>query len=186
MLDNSGLTSKVVHLLERLSQLSLAIEQAMETQVLINPLLFEEEVLCLQYDFLTALDLSRQNLDNAFCLAALIYLQSITRPAPYNRTSSRALSLDLEVSLLNLDVASLPTPLLFWLLVMGGFVSNETSEKSWFRRRLHECQVSWKKTISWESMKVQLMTVIWIDKIHNEYGKALWEEVIHLGCLPDI
>ena len=176
MLADSGLSPNIVTLLEEVSRLSLAIEHAMDTQSLLNPLLFEEETMCLQYNLLMAISWTGKDMDNACSIAALIFMQTLTRALPFTHISSHALSLELEVSLLNLEMATVPSPLMFWMLVMGGMVSTETSEKDWFRRKLRECQVSWIDKITWETTKAQLLKVIWIDTIHDKYGKGLWEE----------
>lgn len=178
MLESSGVSQRLTNLLVQLAHMSSAIEHAMNSRAVLDPLSFDEEVLCIQSDLLMGATASGARLDKACELGALIYLQTLTRSAPFIKSSSEALSQELQVSLLHLDMAEISCPLMFWLLVMGGLVSSATSEREWFRSRLRNCQVSWKGMITWECMKVQLMSVMWIDRIHDTFGKELWEEVV--------
>lgn len=178
MLESSGVSQQPTNLLVQLSHMSSAIEHAMNSRTVLDPLTFDEEVLCVQSDLLMSVTAGGARLDKACELGALIYLQTLTRSAPFIKSSSEALSRELQVSLLHINVAEISCPLMFWLLVMGGLVSFATSERDWFRSQLRNCEVSWKGMITWECMKVQLMSVMWIDRIHDNFGRELWEDVV--------
>lgn len=178
MLETSDVSQRTTDLLVELSHLSFAIEHAMNSRNVLDPLSFDEEMLCLQSDLLNLAITSESGLDSACELGALIYLQTLTRPTPFLKSSSDALSRELQISLQQLDIAKVSCPLMFWLFVMGGLVSSETSERDWFRSKLRNLQVSWKDIITWESMKIQLMSVMWIDRVHDYFGQALWEDVL--------
>jgi len=178
MLEASGVSQGPKDLLVELAHLSFAIEHAMNSRTVLDPLSFDEETLCIQSDLLNLATTSEAGLDSACELGGLIYLQTLTRPAPFVKSSSEALSTELKFSLQHVTIANVTCPLLFWLLVMGGMVSSETSERDWFRSKLRDLQVSWKSMITWESMKIQLMSVMWIDRVHDGFGQALWEDVL--------
>ncbi|KAK5051454.1 hypothetical protein LTR84_003106 [Exophiala bonariae] len=178
LLKTSRVSATLSDLLLELSQLSFAIEHAMDSQARIDPLMFEEELLCLQYNLLIHALSTSPGLEKAYTLGALIYLQTLTRSAPFMKSSSEALSKELKLSLLNLDTAEVSSPLRFWLFIMGGLVSSETSEKDWFRQRLRVCQGSQTDVVIWESMKSQLMAVLWVERIHDNLGEALWVDLL--------
>lgn len=178
LLESSRVSPTVADSLVELSELSFAIEHAMDTRTVLDPLIFEQGSLCLQYDLLSYAISSAAGLDKACALGALVYLQTLTRSAPFMRSSSQALSNELKVSLKHLDVFEIDSSLVFWLFVMGGLVSSETSERDWFRQRLRDRQASLTEVITWESMKSQLMSVLWIDRIHDSLGEALWVDLL--------
>lgn len=177
-LELSGVSKPLGDLLVGLSRLSFAIEHAMDSSAMIDPLTFDEELMCIQYDLLIHAISSDPGLEKACALGALIYLQTLTRSVPFLKTSSEALSRELKFSLMHLDVAKVSSSLKFWLFIMGGLVSSDTSEKDWFRQRLRECQDSQTDVVVWEGMKSQLMSVLWIDRIHDNFGEALWVDLL--------
>ncbi|KEF57165.1 uncharacterized protein A1O9_07355, partial [Exophiala aquamarina CBS 119918] len=176
MLEASGVSQGTMDLLVELSHLSFAIEHAITSRIVLDPLSFDKEMLCVQSDLLNLAITSKAVLDGACGLGALIYLQTLTRLDPFIKSSSEALSRELQVALQYLNIAEVSSPLIFWLLIMGGLVSFETSDRSWFRSKLRNLQVSWKGVITWESMKIQLMSVMWIERIHDDFGQALWKD----------
>lgn len=178
LLESSGVSPTVADSLGELSELSFAIEHAMYSKAVLDPLNYEQATLCLQYDLLTYAISSTAGLNKACALGALVYLQTLTRSAPFMSSSSQALSSELKVSLLHLDVFEIDSSLVFWLFVMGGLVSSETSERDWFRQRLRDRQASRTEVITWKSMKSQLMSVLWIDRVHDSLGEALWVDLL--------
>lgn len=177
-LELSGVSKPLGDLFVGLSRLSFAIYHAMDSSAMIDPLTFDEELMCIQYDLLIHAISSDPGLEKACALGALIYLQTLTRSVPFLKTSSEALSRELKFSLMHLDAAKVSSPLKFWLFIMGGLVSSDTSEKDWFRQRLRDCQDSQTDVVVWEGMKSQLMSVLWIDRIHDNFGEALWVDLL--------
>lgn len=160
-----------------LSELSQAISEAISSQVSFDPLILDEQVLGLQQRLLAHIDAAPDTVEMVLSISALIFLQPVTRTNPFAEPASEVMSHALHKSLSALECHHLPPPLLLWVLVMGGLISDATSERTWFRTRIQNQLTVHPGIDSWDRLKFQLKDIMWIDDIHDEYGRILWNEM---------
>lgn len=160
-----------------LSELSQAISEAIESQVSFDPLILDEQVLAIQQRLLAYIVAAPDTVEMVLSISALIFLQPVTRSNPFAEPASEVMSHALHKSLSALQCHHLPPPLLVWVLVMGGLISDATFERTWFRTRIQNQLTTHPGIDSWDRLKLQLKDIMWIDDIHDEYGRILWNEM---------
>ena len=177
LLADISLSSAVSGALTDLESLCHALNHAVDKQISIDPFAFDEDVVCIQHDLLRSLNPEQDSFERLVVLTSLIFIQMLTREVPFTRVCSGRLSKAVKEALLAISVAIVPSPLVFWMLFMGGLVSTATSEKGWFRTRLQEFQLLGNSSFRWENISAQLQEVFWVDSVQGPFGLSLWQEV---------
>ena len=164
-------------ILVNLSELSQAISEAINTQISFDPLVLDEEVVGIQQRLLACIDVATNPVETVLSISALIFLQPVTKSNPFAQPASQVMSDALHKSLKSLKSHHMPPPLLLWVQVMGALISDATSERTWYRTNIQEILAAHPGTKSWYRLKLQLKDIMWIDEIHDEYGRILWNEL---------
>jgi len=177
ILIDLGLTPVVFDALIDLSYLCQALNQAAEEQVMVDPIAFDEDTVCIQYDLLSSNYPKQRNVEKACRLGALIFLQSLTRETISTKLCSSLISRELRYALLATDAEMTSTALMFWILFMGSLMSTETDDKDWYQARLRGFLQMHHYVGSWENAKILLKQAFWVDAVQEEFGMNLWREI---------
>ncbi|KIW31663.1 uncharacterized protein PV07_03275 [Cladophialophora immunda] len=186
MLD-PDLTLPVSNALAELTYLCHVLNHAADMQTPIDPLAFDEDVTCIQHDLLRSQNPKQGFVERVCVIAALIFIQTLTREVPFTRRCSGHLSRELKMACLAVEPEALSEELMFWVLFMGGLVSIETDQYIWFRARLVHSPSLRHGVFTWENVKCQLRKVFWIDSLQEDYGLGLWRSIdtsLHLPGDP--
>lgn len=179
-----------VNVLTELCEFSGVIEQPLLTpEARLGPKELIEATFSIQYQLLSSAPLEdisdgtfvyeNDELDKAFRLGAIIYMKEILQEFTFSATGSRILVSKLGKSL-NLVFTNGITPVssspLLWLLFMGGVASIKNGmDRTLFVRHLMRLRYDL-GIHEWEEVKERLQNVLWIGKVLDKTGKALWEE----------
>ena len=177
LLMDLGLTQTVLQTLVEMSFLCHALNQAAEKQTSVDPLAFDEDVICIQHDLLGSLSPRQESVERLCIISALISIQMLTREVPFTRWCSWHISKELKEAFPALDAAKAPARLIYWMLFMGGLVSVSTKERLWFRRRLKDLQRLRSDLTTWDKVEAQLQQVFWVKSVQTTFGLDLWKEV---------
>lgn len=159
-------------------RLSYTLEKAFAHNTLIHPIAFEEELMLIQRELLSACHNEESRMTRAFCLGALIYTKSLTRPISVLPRSSGVLVQQLQASLGTITPRVAPL-LLLWLFCMGGIASPlGTVKRTWFMGKLANVANTLLGHLpEWIAVRQALRKISWIDEIHDGPGRSLWNEV---------
>lgn len=177
-------------MLTELCEFSGVIEQPLLTpEARLGPNELIEATFSIQYQLLSSAplkDLSdgtfvyeNDELDKAFRLGAIIYMKEILQEFTFSATGSRILVSKLGKSLdlvFTNGITPVSSSLLLWLLFMGGVASIKNGmDRTLFVRYLMRLRYDL-GIHEWEEVKDRLQNVLWIGKVLDKTGKALWEE----------
>lgn len=192
--DQIALSTRFIRttiVLTDLRHFSGAIEQTILTpEARLDPKDFIEACYSIQYELLssgpaedvTDGDFAYDNdeLGNAFRLGAIIYMKEILREFTFSATGSRILVSKLRTSLsiaLLSEASSTSLALLLWVLFMGGVASIKNGlDKKLFVTHLVRLCIDL-EIDEWKDVKERLESILWIGKVLDKAGKALWEEI---------
>lgn len=66
-----------------------------------------------------------------------------------------------------------------WLAFIGGAAVTGTKDRAWFVARLAKGKANMELHIqSWEDAKRELMRFYWVENIHGEFCRVLWEDAL--------
>jgi hypothetical protein len=160
-----------------LFRFSKAIEYASSRPgVSLHPKAFDEDVISIQHELLSAPEIAESEIATACRLGALIYVKTLTRERPFSPLGSKILVQKLESSLTRVAEEQRAAPLLLWLYFMGGIASPGLPARSWFMSKLLEFVLYPGELLTWASVKKALRKVLWIEMIHEGPCKQLWFE----------
>ena len=107
-------------------------------------------------------------------------MKEILQEFTFSATGSRILVSKLRTSLsiaLVSEASSTSLALLVWVLFMGGVASIKNGlDKTFFATHLVRLCVDL-EIDEWKDVKERLESILWIGKVLDKAGKALWEEV---------
>ncbi|ETI21849.1 hypothetical protein G647_05918 [Cladophialophora carrionii CBS 160.54] len=172
-----GLTQTVLNALVELSHLCHALNQAAGERIPVDPMAFDEDVTCIQHDLLRSISPDQEAVERLCVITALIFIQTLTREVPFTRLCSSHVSKQLKEALPALDAGKAPARLIYWMLFMGGLVSQDTSEKIWFRKRLRDFHRLRNDLVRWENVKAELQKVFWVDALQEAFGLEVWHDI---------
>ena len=177
MLIASGVDSRLVATFHDISRFSYALQHALSsTGVLLHPRSFDEDVVIVQYELLGSQPNNKAELEKALRLAALIYMKSVSRSTPISPWSSANLTRKLRCILDNL-ADDVPARLLrVWMCFVGGTAS-QGHNRTWFREQLVNSLALEARTWTWEDARAAMQRVLWVEQIHNDDCKRLWDEI---------
>ncbi|EXJ77543.1 hypothetical protein A1O3_09770 [Capronia epimyces CBS 606.96] len=177
MLVEIGMMPTLLSAIMTLSCLCQALEQAAEKQIPLDPKTYDEDIVCIQYDLLMSRSSTEDGVNESCTLAALIFVQTLTRESPFSKASSTLVSKRLRSCLTKTDPNTIPDTLLFWILFMGGLVSEATEDKAWYLSKLGQHQTSHGEPATWKDAQRDLKKIMWIERIQEQYGTKLWCQI---------
>ena len=185
-----ALLPQYVNVLTELCEFSGVIEQTLLTpEARLAPKELIEASFSIQYQLLSSApleDLSdgtivyeNDELGEAFRLGAIIYMKEILQEFTSSTTGSRILVSKLRKSLrlvFTNGITPVSSSLFLWLLFMGGVASIKNGmDRTLFVT--HLVRLCYDLGIhEWGEVKERLENVLWIGKVLDKTGKALWEE----------
>lgn len=120
------------------------------------------------------------------CIGALVYIKTIydfyhslqLGRFPAGTLTDGAIIQKLKSCLDMIDTNTAQTKALFlWMLFLGGTAVVGTSDRAWFVARLVKTAIEF-QICSWEDVRLSLMKFLWIDRIHENFCKELWDEAL--------
>ena len=177
-------------MLTELCEFSGVIEQTLLTpEARLGPKELIEASFSIQYQLLSSApleDLSdgtfvyeNDELGEAFRLGAIIYMKEILQKFTSPTTGSRILVSKLRKSLslvFTNGITPVSSSLFLWLLFMGGVASIKNGmDRTFFVTHLVRLCYGL-RVHQWAEVKERLENVLWIGKVLDKTGKALWEE----------
>ena len=177
MLISSGVNSHLVSIYHDLSRFSYALQFALgSTQIKLHPRAFDEDVVFTQFELLTSQDHDKSALEKVLRLGAIMYVKSVSRSTPLSPWSSANLSQRLKSIVANLAIDMSARLLLVWLCFIGASASQE-SNRAWFIKKLVEILAVDAKTWTWQNAKEALQKVLWVEQIHGDTCKRVWNDI---------
>jgi hypothetical protein len=120
------------------------------------------------------------------CIGALVYLKTVYHfhlCLQVGRFPAGALTDGPMIQKLKfcLDMADINTAqtraLSLWIIFLGGAAVAGTKDRAWFVARLAKTVMEL-QICSWEDAKSSLMKFLWVDRIHENSCKDLWDEAL--------
>ncbi|RFU29231.1 hypothetical protein B7463_g7088, partial [Scytalidium lignicola] len=178
------LDDSIIGILRELQYLTSMIKN--ETMDLIA---FDGIAVSIQYHLLLFQFISHKSsqhtaLEDACCMGALIYLKTIhhyrlsfqIEGYPFRVSTDGAIIQKLKSCLDIMETNTRQTKELFiWILFLGGGAATSTRDRTWFVARLGKALMEW-QVCSWEDAKSLLMKFLWVEAIHADSGRDLWDE----------
>ena len=182
---------QLADVLAELRVFSKAVEQTLLTpEARLDPKSFIEDWFSIQYQLLLSApkeDVSdsgsiheNDDLEEAFRLAAILYMKEILREFLLSTIGSSILVSKLKTSLDNVlttEVTPASSSLFLWLLFMGGVASLQNNLDHTFFFTHLVCERRVLELYVWEDVKERLEHVLWIGRVLDKAGEELWEEV---------
>lgn len=145
----------------------------------IDPRSFDEDLLSITRDLLEIPPLSV--VEEPLQISALIFAKSIGRGLPFASAGSQLLPKRLKQALSLLiagGVVPFSKSVLLWLCFMGGVASRVGScEETWFVDQLVGMTDELLQLQQWEGTKYVLKEILFVDVVHDEPCRKLWEQV---------
>jgi len=127
-------------------------------------------------------------IEEAFCIGARFYLKTIYDYhlrlqlgwVPSNAMMDGAPIQRLKscLDMIDMDTEQART-LFFWVLFMGGVAVVGTTDRAWFVARLAKAKATMQLQIcSWKDAKSSLMRFYWVDRIHEDLCRDLWDDAL--------
>ena len=178
MLISSGVGSRLVTIFHDLSRFSYALQHALSSEgVLLHPRSFDEDVILTQYELLRCQRSNQTELEKALMLGALMYLKSVSRSTPLSPWSSANLTSRLRSILESWADDDVPARLLLvWLCFVGGCAFRGPNH-AWFVGKLAQVVALEERAWTWEDARAALQKVLWVEEIHEDICKKLWDEI---------
>ena len=117
-------------------------------------------------------------LDEVLRVGALLYMQATLQEFPSSAVGSRNLLQRLKESIMAVKVRNeREGALMVWLLFIGGIAARMGEERVWFVAQLGKlvCRLGLR---SWDVVREELEGLWWVERIHGEICKRLWEEAV--------
>lgn len=177
LLSNSDISSEMLSIFIDLARFSAALNFAIEKSIAVHPTAFEEDFVILQYRLI---DLSIQSygFDDACRLAAILYIQSLSRENAFSRQICHNTTRRLKQAIQQTNVNKNNEHMFFWCTFLGALASSETMEREWFRKEL-DLAAARLQCRQWYDVKHNLEKVLWIGIVHDHLGIHLWNQFSH-------
>lgn len=160
---------------------SQAIHFATEASVYFDPTTFSEDLYWLEYNFLAFAaklpeGLAETEIDKACRLGALLYLKAILQEFPHSVNGSSILLAQLRKSLTGISMQASNSPLLLWLCLVAGSLS-EKEERAWFVNCLAQIRMV-SPVPSFDDFKLDLSRMLGLRKVFGRAFETLWNETL--------
>lgn len=131
-------------------------------------------------------------IDEVCCIGARFYLKTIYDYhlreqlgwVPANAMTTEAIISRLKfcLDMTDMDMAIEQVRALFlWALFMGGAALAGTKDRAWFVARLAKAKATTMigmQVCSWEDAKSCLVRFYWVDRIHEDFCRDLWDDAL--------
>jgi len=165
-----------------LSRLCAALDYAVAHGVTVHPQAFDEDTTCIQHDLLRILPRNSTGIEGACTLAALVFIQTFTKEAPFSGADTSAnafVAQRLRASLESSTTEEGGEPLIFWIYLIGAMASQQTSEEGWFRQKLCRLRTEYLPISTWTFAEDGLKKILWSPTIHSTIGQRVWEDQLN-------
>ncbi|KAL7904119.1 hypothetical protein GGI35DRAFT_464152 [Trichoderma velutinum] len=155
-----------------MQRFSLLVNTFVSSQHKLKQDFFQEAMISIQYRLLfLRYPLDAQFLDEAVCISLLAYQASIFLYIPggssrYDFLASRYHSIIHEMDDSTIEAANFK----LWMLFVGAFVFHDTA-----KQLLYPMIAKLTTGFSWTSVRNRLKDIMWIDVIHGNRGKAIFQ-----------
>ena len=147
---------------------------------------FSTSIHCHLLTFQSTPHQSSQNtvLEELCCIGALVYLKTVYDShlclQVWGHTAGAVMDKmmvkKLKSCLGKIEMDTVQTRKLFlWVLFLSGAAVAGSKERAWFVARLAKAIVEW-QICGWEDAKSSLVDFLWLDRIHDDSCKDLWDE----------
>jgi hypothetical protein len=182
MLNYYRLQECLIDSYTQIRRFSKAIDTALtRPSAALDSIAFVEDTYQIQYQLILlsstpVIDMETQCLEEALRMAGLLYMKETLREYPLAVLGSINLVRRLKEALVEISENERFGPMLMWLFFMGAIPSKKGQDRAWFTAQL--VKLAMKMGIdTWEEVKSVLQSVVFIDRIHGEACKGLWEEI---------
>ncbi|TVY40654.1 hypothetical protein LSUB1_G002301 [Lachnellula subtilissima] len=181
VLTKCGVHPNLITIMTELACFSQAIHFATEASVYFDPATFSEDLYWLEYNFLAfAAKLpegsTETETDKACRLGALLYLKSILQEFPHSVNGSSLLLAQLRKSLTGISMQASNSPLLLWLCLVGGSLS-EKEHRAWFVSCLAQIRTV-SPVPSFDDCELDLSRMLGFKKVFGRAFETLWNETL--------
>ena len=171
-----GLQPELSDVMSRLCELSRVLQYSADYNHSINPRAFDEDVICIQHDLLSALESTLPALSRACALAGLVYTKTLTREIPFDGSQSLIIAETMKDAFCKAYPEGVPDATVLWIHVMAAIAASNTNDSAWFRKKLR----AFRDTMglrTWHGAEFWLQKVAWIRQVHSTYGQDLWAKM---------
>ena len=181
VLTKCGVHPNLITIMTELACFSQAIHFATEVSVYFDPATFSEDLYWLEYNFLAfAAKLpegsTETETDKSCRLGALLNLKAILQEFPHSVNGSSLLLAQLRKSLTGISMQASNSPLLLWLCLVGGSLS-ETEERAWFVNCLAQIRTV-SPVSSFDDFELDLSRMLGLKKVFGKAFETLWNETL--------
>lgn len=180
-LTRYGLQECIIDSLIQMRHFSEAINSALNQSTLqINPVAFVEDTYQIQYQFILfspapVVGIAEQCLEEAFRMGGLLYMKESLREYPLAVLGTMNLVHRLKEALADILENDSFAPVLLWLAFVGA-MSSKGANRAWFLAQLIKLGMKLRLR-NWEGARDVLDSVMFIEKLHEEVCKGIWDEV---------
>ncbi|TVY49294.1 hypothetical protein LOCC1_G002080 [Lachnellula occidentalis] len=181
VLTRCGVHPSLITTMTELACFSQAIHLATEASVYFDPTTFSEDLYWLEYNFLAfAAKLpggsTETETDKACRLGALLYLKAILQEFPHSANGSSLLLAQMRTSLTGISMQASNSPLLLWLCLVGGSLS-ELEERPWFVDCLAQIRMV-SLVPSFDDIELDLSRMLGLKRVFGRTFETLWNETL--------
>ncbi|TVY93879.1 hypothetical protein LAWI1_G000432 [Lachnellula willkommii] len=181
ILTKCGVHPNLITTMTELACFSQAIHFATEASVYFDPATFSEDLYWLEYNFLAfAAKLpegsAETEIDKACRLGALLYLKAILQEFPHSVNGSSLLLAQLRKSLTGISMQASNSPLLLWLCLVGGSLS-EMEERTWFVNCLAQIRTV-SLVPSFDDFELELSRMLGLKRVFGRAFERLCNETL--------
>lgn len=157
---------------------------AYQTTGKLSPDTYNETMISILYR-LAHLSLEKGTLQEAVRIALLAYTSTLFMIRPLMQKPYEHLFTLLNTSLLRVYQSAsstrLPPPLLLWLIMVFHMINRELQHAgewshTWLQNAIAATQLS-----TWPEIQHMLKSVMWVDFVHDEAGKEVFETAVDTG-----
>ncbi|KAF5664846.1 hypothetical protein FDENT_12770 [Fusarium denticulatum] len=119
---------------------------------------------------------SKQDIQSAYHIGLSLFMMSIYFNNKQDRMARPGLVKALVKEAIESELSEDEDEFKFWLLILGGISVPAKDGRDWFVEKLRE-QASPLGIVSWEQAKDCLARFPWMDGIHGNPGRKLWDQI---------
>ncbi|KAF5539255.1 hypothetical protein FMEXI_8997 [Fusarium mexicanum] len=118
----------------------------------------------------------KQDAHSPYHIGLSLFMMSVYFNNTQDRIARRGLVKDLVKEAIESKLNEDEDEFRFWLLILGGISVPARDGREWFVEKLRE-QASLLGIVTWEQVKECLAKFPWMDAIHDEPSRKLWDQV---------
>lgn len=118
----------------------------------------------------------KQDTQSTYHIGLCLFMMSVSFNNTQDRVARRGLIKALVKEAIESKLSEHKDDFKFWLLILGGISVPATDGREWFVEKLQE-QASLLGIMTWEQVKGSLARFPWMNAIHDEPSRKLWNQV---------